>query len=671
MENIDMEGYVTGRSQYLDDLPVMQGTLTAAVVASPVAGALLKSLSTAEALSVPGVVRIFTFRDIPGENQIGGILPDEPLLAEEELAYAGQPVALVVASTPEAAEEGRRRVTMEYAETGAVTDLLQAAAEGRFLFPPRTFCSGDTETAFAGCDHLFSGTVSSGGQEHGYLETQGAYVVPGEKGTLLVRSSTQAPTTVQKAIARVLALPMNRVEVDVGRLGGAFGGKEDQATAWAALAALAACLLQKPVKLVLSRHDDLTMTGKRHPYVSDFRIGLSAELKIRAYEVTFYQDGGAAADLSPAILERTLLHATGSYYIPHVRATACSCRTHLPPNTAFRGFGAPQAMFVIEAAITLAAEKLGVPARIIQEKNLLADGDQFPYGQELRDSRATQAWKEAMEAFRVEELARETAAFNRSSPFIKKGLALMPVCFGISFTNTGMNRAQALVHIYQDGSVGVSTGAVEMGQGVNTKLCQLVSGCLGINPGRVRLESTNTTRAANTSPTAASTGTDLNGKAALQACGELLSRLLHTAVSRFHPGAGKVEIRDEQVWFDGNPSAITWPELVQAAHAARVNLSQTGHYATPGIWFDKQQEKGRPFAYYVYGTAVVQVTLDCLRGVYDIDKVQVVHDFGSSLNPAIDIGQVEGALVQGIGWMTCEEVRYAPGGKMLSDSFST
>ncbi len=671
MDNLDAAGHVSGVSQFLDDIPVISGTLLAVVVGSPVAGARLKRVHTGAALAIPGVVRIFTAADIPGENQIGSIIADEPLLADKELAYAGQPAALVVATSLAAAEQGRRLVCLEYEEGEVFTDAREAARAGRYLFPPRTFRSGDLAKAWGRCSHIFTGTAGTGAQEHCYLETQGAYVSPGDKGTLLVCSSTQGPAAVQNAVSRVLDLPMNRICVEVVRLGGAFGGKEDQATAWATLASLAACLLNKPVKLVLSRHDDLVMTGKRHPCTADFRIGLAADGKILAWEVTYYQDGGAAADLSPAILERTLLHSTGSYFIPNVSATAISCKTGLPPNTAFRGFGGPQAMFVMESAIALAAKELGVPARVIQAKNLVRKGDAFPYGQVVDDSMAVAAWEKAHRMYGIEEQVRNIEIFNREDHLFRKGLALMPVCFGISFTNTRMNQAHALVHIYQDGSVGVSTGAVEMGQGVNTKLRQTVSGFFSIPTDRVRIESTNTSRIANSSPTAASSGTDLNGKAVLQACQELMVRLRNCVTDTIAPEAKIIEIRDETVWVDGSATGVSWNKLVETALANRISLSMTGYYATPGIGFDRNSEKGRPFAYYVFGTAVVVATVDCLRGTYRFDRVQMVHDFGNSMNPAIDRGQVEGAVVQGIGWMTSEEIRYSPAGKLLSDSLST
>jgi xanthine dehydrogenase large subunit len=425
------------------------------------------------------------------------------------------------------------------------------------------------------------------------------------------------------------------------------------------------------VKITLSRGDDMRMTGKRHPYSADFRIGLTKDYRIMAYSAVMYQNGGAAADLSPAIMERTLFHTTNAYFIPNTEVTVHSCRTNLPPNTAFRGFGAPQGMFVIEAAIAKAAEELKIPARIIQQANFLKDNDVFQYGQVALDVNVGKCFEELDREFRIEEIEREIAEFNSRNTLYRKGMALMPVCFGISFTNTSMNHARALVHIYQDGSIGISTGAVEMGQGVNVKLAQVAAGQFSVDPARVKIETTNTTRVANTSPTAASSGADLNGNALLIACHKLKYRLMEVAGQMLGCSPGEVVLSDEKIFMNGTPTDITWEKLVREAFLGRVSLTENGHYATPVIYFDKSKEKGHPFSYHVWGTAVVTVVLDCLRGIYNIDRVFIVHDFGNSLNPVIDRGQMEGGVMQGIGWMTMEEVLFNSEGKMLTDSLST
>jgi xanthine dehydrogenase large subunit len=412
------------------------------------------------------------------------------------------------------------------------------------------------------------------------------------------------------------------------------------------------------------------MTGKRHPYSSDFKIGLDAKGRILAYEATYYQNAGAAADLSPAILERSLFHSTGSYFIPNVRVTALSCRTNLPPFTAFRGFGAPQAMFVIESAIAKAAEVLGVPRRVIQEANLIDEGDAFPYGQRAQQGTARRAFDEVLERFGVASLEREVTEFNRSHVLVKRGVAMMPVCFGISFTSAYLNQAAALVHVYTDGSVSVSTGAVEMGQGVNAKILNVAAHTLGIDPDRITVETTNTLRVANTSPTAASSGADMNGRATEIACRSIIERLRTVAAEILDTAADRITVSGDRVMVDREAGDLKWERLVSEAYFRRVSLSAQAHYATPKIHFDRETEKGEPFAYHVYGSAVVEATVDCLRGIYTIDRVRIIHDAGRSLNPLVDMGQLEGGLVQGIGWVTVEELVFADGHN-LTDTLST
>ena len=672
MKQNDIFFHGRGETLFTDDLDGFAGLLHAAVLTSSVARGRVVRLDVEAARQKPGVRAVFTAADIPGENQIGGIIADEPLLAGAEVHYVGQPLALVVADTPRQARQALPAVRVEIEELPPVLDPRQAAAQGLLIIPPRVFALGDVAAAWPGCALVVEGRVDSGGQEHLYLETQAAVAVAGEKDTLRVISATQSPTVVQRTVARVLGLPMSQVSVEVFRLGGAFGGKEDQATAWAVLAALAARALRRPVKLVLNRQEDMRLTGKRHPYSSDFKIGLDAGGKILAYEVTYYQNAGAAADLSTAILERTLFHATNSYRIPNVRATGISCRTNLPPFTAFRGFGAPQAMFVLEAAIFQAAEKMGVTPSALQEMNLLGEGDEFPYGQKVTNCRARRCWQEAGAAFDLPGARERVRAYNAAHPLSKKGLALMPVCFGISFTTTQLNQAAALVHVYTDGSVSVSTGAVEMGQGVNNKVLLVAARTLGVAQGRLRMESTCTRRVANTSPTAASTGADLNGRAAELACAEIRGRLLKIAAAALSvDSVAALDIRQETVYKNGQKTELNWERLVNAAFMARVNLSAQAHYAPPGLHFDRALEKGEPFTYHVFGTALVEATVDCLRGTCTVDAVRAVHDAGSSLNPLVDRGQAEGGIVQGIGWMTLEELVYSDKGRLLTDTLST
>ena len=671
MKNIDAKGHVTGKSIYVDDIPTINGTLYGVIFDSPLAHGHIESVDYSKALTLPGVITILTHEDIPGENQIGGIIPDEELFASKDVHFAGQPIALIIAESNQIGFEARKLIDINILEKEVIVDPREAQKKDQLILPPRTFELGDTENSWEKCAHIFEGQADSNGQEHLYIETQGAYAIPLENGHIRISSSTQGPTAVQRITARVLNMGMNKIEVDVVRLGGGFGGKEDQATPWAVMAALGVQILNKPVKVILSRMDDMRLTGKRHPYSSDYKIGFSKDLKIMAYETTFFQNAGAAADLSPAVMERTLFHATNSYFIPNVKATAYSCKTNLPPNTAFRGFGGPQGMFVIESALAHAAQELGVSAYQLQKNNLLKNGNEFPYGQIADGVELTKIWSEMESKFDIEAVEKEINDFNSSNTDIKKGFSLMPVTFGISFTKTPMNQARALVHIYTDGSVGVSTGAVEMGQGVNTKILQITAQVFSLDPKRVRLESTNTTRVANTSPSAASSTADLNGKALHQACSALLERLKNCAADHFGAQSKDIEIKSETIYCQGERTDIRWNDLVLMAFLKRICLTENGHYATPRINFNMEKEKGHPFAYHVYGLALTEITVDCIRGTSQFDSVKIVHDFGKTMNPSVDFGQIEGGLVQGIGWMTMEEISYNDKGQLLSNSLST
>lgn len=645
--NRDAEQHVRGTSRFVADLPLPHGALHAYPAVSDHAHGRIATIDPGPALRLPGVVAVLTARDIPGANQIGGIVADEPALAEGLVRYVGEPVALVVA-------EDARTAVRAAAAVRLVVDPLPPRLEPdplHLVCPMQRFELGDVDNAWAACDVIVDGTAASPAQEHVYLETQSALVLPGDGGRLHVHSSTQSPTGVQRAVAAVCGLPMQLVEVDVVRIGGGFGGKEDQATRWAVLCALAAQRTGRAVRLILRRRDDMRMTGKRHPYRIPFRIGGTRDGRILAFDVTFLQNAGAYADLSPAVMQRTLFHCTNSYAVPNVRATAYSCRTNLPPNTAFRGFGGPQGMLAIEWALNAFAEAAELSRESVQRRNLLQEGDEFPYGQRAQAVRAGQCW-EALDAQQPpEQVAARIAAFNASHPWHRKGYAYQPICFGISFTNTMLNQASALVHIYTDGSVGVSTAAVEMGQGVNAKLTAIAADALGVSAQRIRIESTNTARVANTTATAASVGTDLNGHAVRLACEDLAARLRALAMEL--------------------PDGAGWTEVVAAAYQRRISLTSQHHYATPGIGFDRAAGKGHPFAYHVYGTALLEATVDCLRGTYRIDAVTLVHDAGRSIDTVIDRSQIEGALLQGIGWLTCEEMIWDAAGRLVTDSLAS
>ncbi|MEW6196365.1 MAG: molybdopterin cofactor-binding domain-containing protein [Bacteroidota bacterium] len=672
MKSYDSIQHVKGESKFVDDILTPEGTLYGYVFYSPIAHGKIKEIDFSEALQVPGVLTIISASDIPGENQIGNVILDEELFASKEVHYIGQPIALVVAESKIQAHKGAKTIKIGIEELEPVFNPREAFERGNLIIPPRVFSLGNVNDAWKNCDYIIEGQTESGSQEHLYLETQGCFAYPTEGGGIKIVSSTQGATTVQKIASRVLNIPMHKIEVDVPRLGGGFGGKEDQATPWAVMTALASIKLNKPVKLILPRQEDMRVTGKRHPYSSDFKIGLNKEGKILAYEVVYYQNAGAAADLSTAILERTLFHSTNSYFIPNVKATAYCCRTNLPPFTAFRGFGGPQAMFVVESAIHKAANVMNVEPHFIQKKNLLNEGDEFPYGQLVENCHARQCFEVAETRYKLNNISKEIDEFNSSNVLVKKGLAVMPICFGISFTSTFMNQASALVHVYVDGSVGISTAAVEMGQGVNAKITSVASRVFSIDPLKIKIESTNTSRAANTSPTAASKGADLNGFATMDACNLILERLKKVAADELSVAdAGTISIQDEFVCIDNKPTGLSWNKLIQQAYFKRVSLSAQAHHSTPGIFFDRDKSKGNAFAYHVYGTAIVEATVDCLRGIYEIDSVKVVHDLGKSLHQVTDRGQTEGGIVQGIGWITLEEIIYDSKGKLITDALST
>jgi xanthine dehydrogenase large subunit len=687
---IESEFNVSGATRYIDDLGATAGMLYGSPRTSPCARGRLKGLDAKSALALHPSVRVLSAADIPGENQLGGDVRDEPLLAQGEWSYLGQPVVLVLAASPSLARKAASLIELDYEELRPVFDPREAAEAGSFILPSRTMGSGDVASAFARSAVVVEGRVESGGQEHVYLETQGAIAEPREGGRMFVLSGTQSPTGVQRTVARVLGLPMRDVEVETRRLGGGFGGKEEQAGQWAALAALGAARTGKSVKVYLKRREDMDWTGKRHPYSSDYRLGLDAEGRILAFEADYYQNSGASCDLSPAILSRTLFHASSAYRVPNIRVTGHMCRTNLPPFTAFRGFGAPQGVFVIESALDAAARKGGWDPVELRRKNLLAEGDSFFFGQAASDCRASACVDRLLELSRWKELRSGIESFNASHRLEKRGAAILPISFGVSFTKLSMNQGGALVHVYSDGSVSVATGAVEMGQQVARKIQVVAAKAFGISEDLVRVESTRTATVANTYPTAASTGSDINGMAALAACEEIRGRLLGFAARLL--GAEKAELRMESGAVvrvccarrsggadRGGPVGrgratieLGWKELVGKAHLERIDLSAHGFYATPGLVYDDKAERGSPFAYHVYGCAAVAATLDVLRGTYRFDEAWIVHDAGESIDPCVDLGQAEGAFAQGLGWAALEDLRYdMSSGALLSDTLST
>lgn len=664
---------VLGKTIYLDDAPEASNMLHAAIVVSPSAHGRFSGLDASAALAYAPDVHVLAAADVPGQNELSTSIPDEPMLATGEWHFKGEVLALVLAPSRSQARRAAALVRILGREDlPAIVDPREAFKAGRLIFGPRTMSAGDVDAALASCDVVVEGRVDSGGQEHVYLETQGAIAYPDDAGGVRILSCTQSPSGVQAIVARVLGLPMHLVEIEARRLGGAFGGKEDQASGWAALAALGAVKTGRPVKLYLNRRDDMTSTGKRHPYSSDYRMGLKKDGTIVALETTYYQNSGASADLSPAIIPRTLFHAAGAYRIPNVRATGYMCRTNLVPFTAFRGFGGPQGFFVIESAIAKAAEALGLDRAEIQRKNLLSEGDESHYGMRFEDVRAKETFERCLAKARYAELRAQIRAHNESGRATKRGAAVMPVCFGISFTKIMLNQGGSLVHVYNDGSVSVATGAIEMGQGVGRKIARIAAKALGASLESIRIESTRTSTVANTVATAASTGADINGMAAQMACLALNERLRGVAAERLGVSPQSVRIEDGRVYVDaGGDAGLSFAQLVAAAYERRVDLSAHAFYATPGLHYDLKAEKGHPFLYHVYGCAVVTATVDALRGAYSLDDAYIVHDIAESIDPIIDLGQVEGALAQGLGWACLEELKFDEAGRLLADTLST
>ncbi|MCE1246393.1 MAG: xanthine dehydrogenase molybdopterin binding subunit [Firmicutes bacterium] len=668
--------HVTGRSQFIDDIPKPRNMLYVKVLTSPVAHGIVRELDCEEARKVPGVKAVLTYRDIPGENQIGAILPDETCLAEEHVHFVGEPVAVVAAETAEIAEEAMGKIRLNIEELTPVLTIDDAVAKNQFVGPIRKIERGNVDEMLKNSPHYLEGKVVNGGQEHFYLETQSALAIPEDSGAITIYSSTQNPNEIQRMASNVLGKPQSEVTVDVKRIGGGFGGKESQATSWASIAALAAHHTGLPCLCKLDREEDMISTGKRHVFESTYRVGFDDNGKILAFDVVLCSNAGAVADASTSILERAMLHADNIYNIDNIRVIGKPCRTNLHPATAFRGFGGPQGILVIETILEIIANKLKIDPFDIRLRNIYKEGDKAHYGEPVKNVRHMETiLKKLRHDSDWDERKRKVAEFNAKNKYLKKGLGVAPVKFGISFTAAHLNQAGSLVHVYFDGSVSVSHGAIEMGQEVNTKIGQIAATTLGVPLSTVRVESTNTKRVANSSPTAASSGCDLNGQAVENAAMQIHERLTEFAKTlfnvsgvRFEDGmvyageAGKVNYAEPLISFN---------ELIKKAYFQRVDLTAHGFYASPGIWFDREKGVGNPFLYFVYGAGVTEVTVDTLTGQTKLDYVRILHDSGQSLNPAVDIGQIYGAYIQAYGWATTEELVYSEGGKLLSNSPAT
>jgi len=663
--------HVQGGADYIDDMPELDGTLHVAIGGSPIARGRIVGIDLGKVRAFPGVQAVVTAADIPGKNDVSPANDDEPILAAERAEFHGQPVFAVIATTRDAARRAATLAVIEVdRETPNVT-IDQGLASGETVLPDYAFVGGDPDTVIAGAPHRLSGILRIGGQEHFYLEGQIALAVPGEDNDMLVYSSTQHPSEVQHVVARALAVADSYVTCQVRRMGGGFGGKETQATQWAVIAALAARVTGRPCKLRLDRDADMMMTGKRHDFRVDWTVGFDTAGRIDGLNLQLAARCGCSADLSAGVVDRAMFHSDNAYFLPAFRIHSKRVKTNTVSNTAFRGFGGPQGVLAIERVIDTIAWHLDLDPLDVRKANLYGSGrDQTPYGQTVEDHDVAHRLIEELEQTSDYRNRRKAIRqFNASSPMLKRGIALTPLKFGISFTLAALNQAGALVHVYQDGSVHLNHGGTEMGQGLFQKVAQIAAEEFGIGLERVSITATSTDKVPNTSPTAASAGSDLNGMAVQIACGEIKARLKRFAAETWNVPEDSIQFRDDRVLI-GNES-LSFGELAKKAYAARIHLSAAGFYKTPKLHWDRAKGKGRPFLYYAYGAACSEVVMDVTTGEMKVERVDILHDVGRSLNPAIDIGQIEGGFVQGMGWLTSEELVYDSDGRLLTHAPST
>ena len=663
--------HVQGSAEYIDDMLEPVGTLHIALGGSPVARGAIRHVDLADVLSMPGVVTVITAAHIPGKNDISPAHADEPVFAHDRVDYHNQPVFAVVATTRDVARRAALRGKIEIAVEKPNVSVEQGRASGERVLPDYAFVGGDVAKAVAEAPFRLSGAMHIGGQEHFYLEGQIGFAIPGEDGALLVYSSTQHPSEVQHIVARVLAVPDAFVTCRVRRMGGGFGGKETQATQWAVIAALAARATGRPCKLRLDRDADMAITGKRHDFAVEYSVGYEANGRIRALDVDMDARCGCSVDLSVGVVDRAMFHADNAYFLPEFKILTRRVKTNTVSNTAFRGFGGPQGIMAIERVIDVIAWERGLDPLDVRKANLYGPGRQVtPYGQTVEDYDIAAPLIDELErtsSYRARR--KEIRLFNERSPIIKRGIALTPVKFGISFTLTHLNQAGALINVYQDGSISLNHGGTEMGQGLFQKIAQVTAEEFGVGLERVQITATSTDKVPNTSATAASSGTDLNGMAAQIAARKIKQRLTKFASENWNVPEDLITYRDDRV-FIGNES-ITFGELTKKAYQARVSMSASGFYKTPKLHWDRDKAKGRPFFYFAYGAACSEVATDILSGEMKVRRVDILHDVGHSINPAIDIGQIEGAFVQGMGWLTTEELVYDDKGRLLTHAPST
>ena len=659
--------HVSGEAVYVDDRLEFPNQLHLVPLLSPHAHADIVSIDTEPCYGVPGVVRVMTAGDVPGNPDIAPLTHGDPLMAQGTVQYVGQIVLVVAATSMEAARAAVALAKVEYQPRDAVLTVKQALALEHYVEEPHQHKRGDAEMALACAPHRLQGELEIGGQEHFYLETQIASVMPGEDGAMLVYSSTQHPTEVQKLVASVLGVPMHKVVVDMRRMGGGFGGKETQAAGTACLAALAAHLTGRPAKMRLARQDDMLITGKRHPFHVSYDVGFTDEGIIHGIDIKLAANCGYSLDLSGSIVDRAMFHSDNAYYLGDALITGYRCRTNTASNTAYRGFGGPQGMVAIEQIMDHVARQRGLDPLDLRKRNYYGKTERniTHYHQQVEDNLLDEMTEQLERSSEYQARRAEITEFNAKSPFLKRGLALTPVKFGISFTSSFLNQAGALILIYTDGTVQLNHGGTEMGQGLNTKVAQIVAEVLQIDVDRIQITATDTGKVPNTSPTAASSGTDLNGKAAQNAAEILRGRLTDMLCKLHSCDASNIGFRNGIV--RAGDKHYTFAEVAQLAWFNQVPLSANGYYRVPGIHCDRLAGRGKPFYYFAYGAACCEVVIDTLTGEYRLLRADILHDVGASLNPAIDIGQVEGGFVQGVGWLTCEELVWNAKGKLLTD----
>lgn len=677
--------HVTGEAVYVDDILVHERLLHGHVYTSPHAHARILGYDLSAARAHPGIHAILTHADIPGENNMGPVVHDEPVLAVDTVTFIGQAIFVLAADDEETALAASKLIEIEYELLTPVLSIEQAIEKGTLLQPPRKIECGDIEKAFAVAPHIIEGKLHVGGQEHWYLETQACLCLPGEGKEIVAISSTQHPSETQALIAEVLHIPRHEVVVQVRRMGGAFGGKETQANHTACWAALLAQATGRPVKIRLFRDDDQIMTGKRHPYLLFYKAGFDDDGRILAIDVDLNSDAGATTDLTMAIMERAMFHSDNSYYIPNMRMLGRAWKTNVTSNTAFRGFGGPQGMAGIETIVDRIARTLGKDSADVRFVNFygMDDRNVTPYSEVVQNNRLYMLWDQLLASSDYHKRREAINAFNAQNEFTKRGMALTPVKFGISFTTSFLNQAGALVNIYQDGTVLVNHGGTEMGQGLHTKMKVVAAHELGVSADRIKVNATDTSKVPNTSATAASSGSDLNGMAVKNAIEKLKSRIAGVAAveftKRFAGDNGNVPSQPEDIVFaddtvhdKAHPTRrMAFADIIPLCVLNQVSLSASGYYRTPGIHFDKDKGKGNPFFYYAFGMAVTEVEVDTLTGHHQMLRADILHDVGETLNPRIDIGQIEGGFIQGVGWCTTEELKWNAKGYLLNHSPDT